>query len=276
MNMKKIECIVSDIDYTLAVKGGQLLPLTKEALTRAHNKGIKVGLASGREINKMLVNQDVIWGLDFKFDFIIGMNGGQLLDIRNERSYSIELMNKELMKEILTTLMPIIDEYKVTVNVEGGNNFYALNINDSLLEAASRKKVTYIESDADKICSLGAYKFLFRYSKDSGEKIRELINAKYSDILQCTETFPGIIEVFEKGYDKGTGIAMYAKWNNIDLNNTIAFGDNENDIPMLKVAGKSVVVKNATDITKKEADVILEYSCFEDGVGHYLLDNNLV
>ena len=112
--MKKIECIVSDIDYTLTVKGGQLLPLTKEALTRAHNKGIKVGLASGREINKMLVNQDVIWGLDFKFDFIIGMNGGQLLDIRNERSYSIELMNKELMKEILTTLMPIIDEYKVT------------------------------------------------------------------------------------------------------------------------------------------------------------------
>ena len=268
--MKKIECIVSDIDYTLTVKGGQLLPLTKEALTRAHHKGIKVGLASGREINKMLVNQDVIWGLDFKFDFIIGMNGGQLLDIRNERSYSIELMNKELMKEILTTLMPIIDEYKVTVNVEGGNNFYALNINDSLLEAANRKKVTYIESDADTICSLGAYKFLFRYSKDSGEKIRELINAKYSDILQCTETFPGIIEVFEKGYDKGTGIAMYAKWNNIDLNNTIAFGDNENDYTMLEASNEKYVMQNSTSSKLVSIATKIVPTNDKDGVGKTL------
>lgn len=274
--MKKIECIVSDIDYTLAVKGGQLMPLTIEALTKAHNKGIKIGLSSGREINKMLVNQDVIWGLDFKFDFIIGMNGGQVLDIKNERSYSINLMTPELMKDILNSLMLVINEYKVTVNVEGGNNFYALNINDNLLEAAHRKKVTYIESDFDTICKPGGYKFLFRYSKDSGEKIRKIINTKYSDRLQCIETFPGIVEVFEKGYDKGTGLELYAKWNDIDLNNTIAFGDNENDIPMLKKAGKAVVVSNATDITKKEADVILKYSCFEDGVGHYLLDNNLV
>ena len=274
--MKKIECIVSDIDYTLTVKGGQLLPLTKEALTRAHKKGIRVGLSSGREINKMLVNQDVIWGLDFKFDFIIGMNGGQVLDIRNERSYSIELMKPELMKDILNSLIPVINEYKVTVNVEGGNNYYALNINDNLLEAAKRKKVTYIESDFDTICKPGGYKFLFRYSQDSGEKIREIINTKYADKLQCIESFPGIVEVFEKGYDKGTGLALYAKWNGVDLKNTIAFGDNENDIPMLKVAGRSVAVANATDITKKAADVILTYSCFEDGVGHYLLDNNLV
>lgn len=274
--MKKIECIVSDIDYTLTVKGGQLLPLTKEALTRAHKKGIRVGLSSGREINKMLVNQDVIWGLDFKFDFIIGMNGGQVLDIRNERSYSIELMKPELMKDILNSLIPVIDEYKVTVNVEGGNNYYALNINDNLLEAAKRKKVTYIESDFDTICKPRGYKFLFRYSQDSGEKIREIFNTKYANKLQCIESFPGIVEVFEKGYDKGTGLALYAKWNDIDLKNTIAFGDNENDIPMLKVAGRSVAVANATDITKKAADVILTYSCFEDGVGHYLLDNNLI
>ena len=69
--MNKVRCIVCDIDYTLAVKGGMLMPLTKKSLTVAHERGIKIGLASGREIDRKLINQDVIWDLDFKFDFII-------------------------------------------------------------------------------------------------------------------------------------------------------------------------------------------------------------
>ena len=81
--MNKVRCIVCDIDYTLAVKGGMLMPLTKKSLTVAHERGIKIGLASGREIDRKLINQDVVWDLDFKFDFIIGMNGGQVRDIEN-------------------------------------------------------------------------------------------------------------------------------------------------------------------------------------------------
>ena len=44
---------------------------------------------------------------------------------------------------------------------------------------------------------------------------------------------------------------------------------------MLKAAGVGVAVSNATDITKEAADEILEYSCFEDGVGRYLLEKLL-
>ena len=59
------------------------------------------------------------------------------------------------------------------------------------------------------------------------------------------------------------------------MEDIVAFGDNENDIPMLNTAGIGVAVSNATDITKMAADKISEYSCFEDGVGHYLLEHIL-
>lgn len=275
--MNKVRCIVCDIDYTLAVKGGMLMPLTKKSLTVAHERGIKIGLASGREIDRKLINQDVIWDLDFKFDFIIGMNGGQVRDIENNNYYSVDLMDIDYMKKIISSVNDIVMDNKIAVNVEGGDNMYAMNINEELIAVQKRKGVVYLDAsdNIDLLCSKPAYKFLFRSTKENCELIRKMVKKFYPEELQCIETFPGTIEVFKSGYDKGTGLKMYADWNSIDMEDIVAFGDNENDIPMLKAAGTGVAVSNATDVTKKAADKVSEYSCFEDGVGHYLLDHIL-
>ena len=275
--MNKVRCIVCDIDYTLAEKGGMLMPLTIKAFTIAHDRGIKIGLASGREIDRKLLNQDVIWNLDFKFDFIIGMNGGQVRDMENNKYFSVNLMDREYMKKIITSLFDIVMDNKIAVNVEGGNNMYAMNINQELIAVQKRKGVVYLDAtgNTDLLCSKPAYKFLFRSTKENCELIRKKVRELYPADLQCIETFPGTIEVFKSGYDKGTGLKMYAEWNNINMEDIVAFGDNENDIPMLNTAGIGVAVSNATDITKMAADKISEYSCFEDGVGHYLLEHIL-
>lgn len=253
------------------------MPLTIKALTIAHERGIKIGLASGREIDRKLLNQDVIWDLDFKFDFIIGMNGGQVRDIENNNYYSVDLMDRGYMKQIISSLFDTVMDNKIAVNVEGGNNMYAMNINEELIAVQKRKGVVYLDAtgNIDLLCSKPAYKFLFRSTKENCELIRKKVKELYPAKLQCIETFPGTIEVFKSGYDKGTGLKMYAEWNNINMEDIVAFGDNENDIPMLNIAGIGVAVSNATDITKMAADKISEYSCFEDGVGHYLLDHVL-
>lgn len=42
----------------------------------------------------------------------------------------------------------------------------------------------------------------------------------------------------------------------IDVTDTIAFGDNTNDIPLLVNAGIGVAVGNATDLVKESADYV--------------------
>ena len=55
----------------------------------------------------------------------------------------------------------------------------------------------------------------------------------------------------------------------IDLSDVIAFGDDINDLGMLKLAGTAVAVSNAIDEVKAVADHITE-SNEQDGVAQFL------
>jgi len=55
----------------------------------------------------------------------------------------------------------------------------------------------------------------------------------------------------------------------------IAFGDNENDNPLLQISGWGVCLANGSDGTKAIADAVTEYGCLEGGAGHYLVDHYL-
>ena len=58
-----------------------MLPLTRRVLTDLHNRGVLLGIASGRPVGPSLLNAvHDQWGLDFDFDCVIGMNGGQMRD----------------------------------------------------------------------------------------------------------------------------------------------------------------------------------------------------
>jgi len=56
------------------------------------------------------------------------------------------------------------------------------------------------------------------------------------------------------GVNKGQGLIDLAKMLNIDIKDTIAVGDNYNDMSMLKVAGLSVAANNAVEDIKKICD----------------------
>ena len=56
------------------------------------------------------------------------------------------------------------------------------------------------------------------------------------------------------GVDKGKGLIDLAHKLGIDIKDTIAVGDNYNDMAMLEVAGLSVAATNAVDDVKKACD----------------------
>lgn len=98
---------------------------------------------------------------------------------------------------------------------------------------------------------------------------KERLQRKLSSIegIFITSSSPFNLEVTHIDGNKGTGLKMMAKHFNVPLENTVAIGDERNDIPMLKVAGLSIAMENAEDEVKKHSDFVT-LSNDENGVAH--------
>lgn len=272
--IENIQALAADIDMTLTFKGQPLPPVTKEAFEILHRNGVKLGLATGRCMTERLKKQDETWELPFKFDFIVGGNGGMIYNHEDDSFWSEPLMTVEEMKAIVSDLLPLIMKYGVNLNCEGGENHNAMNISPTLLASALRNHVTFVDKtgDVDGFCDTPAYKFLLRSTPPITQKIKDFFLAKYGDRYQLVETFPGSVEIYHLGIDKGNGLQIYAKKMGIPMADIIAFGDNENDNTLLLDAGWGVCLKDGNPETMKIADAVTDYGCGDGGVGHYLFD----
>lgn len=65
-----------------------------------------------------------------------------------------------------------------------------------------------------------------------------------------------LYEILPKGVSKGSALPILAKSLGIDMKNTVAVGDYDNDITMLQTAGIGYAVANATKAAKEAADRI--------------------
>ena len=79
------------------------------------------------------------------------------------------------------------------------------------------------------------------------------------------------IEMNPYGIHKGFALKQYAHIKNIPLEEIIAFGNGENDIEMLKIAGKGIAMENSFENVQKIADDICG-NCNDDGIGQYLTE----
>ncbi|MEV5112077.1 HAD family hydrolase [Peribacillus frigoritolerans] len=78
------------------------------------------------------------------------------------------------------------------------------------------------------------------------------------------------VEVTVEGITKATGVQLLLKQFQLAPEEILAVGDGENDLPLFKLAGHCVAMKNATDLVKEQADEVTEYSYREDGLYRFL------
>lgn len=98
------------------------------------------------------------------------------------------------------------------------------------------------------------------------ESVRPEILARLQKLNGIELTFSNVdnIEINKKGCDKGTALHSLCKVLGIDPKNTMAAGDNGNDLGMLKAAGFAAVVGNGIEEAKAIADAVVA-PCIEDG-----------
>ena len=84
------------------------------------------------------------------------------------------------------------------------------------------------------------------------------------------------ITIMIRGVNKGTAMHRVCEIYSINPENTMAFGDHELDIPLIKEAGFGIAMGNAVEKLKAVADYVT-LSNEEDGVAYaikkFILDN---
>ena len=100
---------------------------------------------------------------------------------------------------------------------------------------------------------------------DSLQKRKAALSGSLPDTVSYCNSRPDFLEFFSGSVSKGTALRFLCKNLGIHPEETIAFGDGENDISLLQAAGLSVAMGNAAEEVKACADVVTA-SNDEDGI----------
>lgn len=266
--IKNIRIFAADIDGTLVNKGKLMHPGTRAALIRLHQEGVRIGVASGRPLDHRTVEKNREWELPFEFDFAIGMNGGDLWDRETGEYEHFYLLEAETVREILSFIAPL--DVNAIVYENGYDLVRALRMDDFMRGSIARNHSIVEISGVDELSRKPTGKIEVQYKPEVMEQVLSAVSAHPSEKWTAVRTFPGTVEFIDPRVNKGMALEKYAQRYNIPMAETIAFGDMENDIPLLQHAGWGVCLKNGSDATKAVADDITEYPVEEDGIGRYL------
>lgn len=87
--------------------------------------------------------------------------------------------------------------------------------------------------------------------------------------IRRMQTGPENIEINSENASKGAALEWLCRYLDIPLDRTLAVGDSENDLEMLRAAGISAAMENGMDEVKRNADFICP-SNQEDGAARFL------
>ena len=119
-----------------------------------------------------------------------------------------------------------------------------------------------VEYLREKKCPVQKMNLNFK-DRESKQAVRAKLEAMPEVLV--TSSLPWNLELNAAGITKGSGLRNLCQYLGIEAEETMAFGDGENDWPMLEAAGIGVAMENGAPFLKERADRIAA-SNREDGV----------
>ena len=86
---------------------------------------------------------------------------------------------------------------------------------------------------------------------------------------------PHLLEIMDASVNKASGIEVMLKHFGLEASDALSFGDNYNDLEMLRYTGASVAMGNAPQPVKEAAGIVTT-SNEEDGIYAYLSEHHLI
>lgn len=255
-----IKAAFFDVDGTLLSHKTKQVPYsTKAALRSLKDAGIRCIVSTGRMLQEM---ERLPMG-ELTFDAYITMNGQLTLDREKTPLYGMSLEG-----EAKDYALKIFQERKIPVILVEQDRLY--------LNYDCQRVADVQTSISSKVPPLGNYEGAEIYQACIYVTVgEEWVLQPILGSCEVTRWHPGGVDVIAKGGGKRTAVERYLKANNILPEETIAFGDGENDIGMLELAGIGVAMGNAEEAVKKAADYVTA-DIDDDGVEKALIHFGLI
>ena len=277
--MRKIRLIALDLDGTLLGSDKQLSEENASALARAAQEGIEIVPATGRFYRGM---PQAIRALPY-VRYVISVNGAEVYDVvRRETVCGSEIPWERAVAvmERLDALPVLYDCYQngwgwMTQALYDQAAQYAANVHSLEMIRNLRTPVPELKACLKERAS-GVQKIqIFFRDMELRAKMLQALPEAFPDLV-VTTSIVNNIEINSREATKGAALQKLARRLEIPIAETVAFGDDRNDISMLEAAGIGVAMGNAENEVKQAADYVTG-DCNDSGVAraikHFLWEN---
>ncbi|MBR4139741.1 MAG: HAD family hydrolase [Lachnospiraceae bacterium] len=246
--------IVCDLDETLLNSDKKICQENIDAIKKARDLGVKFVPATGRGYTCIDYVLNTLELYDLENEYAISNNGAIVTENRDFRHVSYHGLSNDIAMEIVRFGI----DKRLCVQAFTAKDIYTFNINEDekqwlfmfkpdavlcpdlnteFLESMEIVKVMFQHTDV---------KYLASFMDQLSHRVKEATTISYSSNRY--------MEFTAKGIDKGTALRELTQLLGVDLKETLVIGDNNNDLSMLKVAGVSAAVGNATQEVKDFCD----------------------
>ena len=255
--MENISIILSDLDGTLFHNDKSISDFTKETIRRAQAKGILFGICTSRaKVNAIKFLEGI------EPDILI-TNGGGIVYYQDKKIYNCEFSVEEVRKLIAAAFEVFGKDI-----ILSADNEHALYSNSK--EELGDKFWTFNDFlDFQEPCMKMCIESL---DKEKVEKVASVIGLENVDYLPFSD-IPWY-KLSKKAATKEKAIEELCRHLNITSSKIAAFGDDFNDIGMLKLCGKGIAMENAIAEVKQAAGQVCA-SNENDGVAKWIKENLL-
>ena len=263
---------VSDLDGTLFDSGGHLSDFTRDTLNELIAGGMNFTVATARSVSSAAGLLDE---LDLRVPAVM-MNGVFLTDVPTQNQVYVNRYPAELAYRVINVFR------------SNGRPPFVYSFNGEYIEC----EFTKLKNDYERQFVAKRQKLYRRFEKVEDYTVGN--NTVYINGIDYKETMQAVADELKKiegikfshyldtysgdKYFVEVYVVSAGKWNSIKrlkkmygFDRVVAFGDNGNDVEMLKNADLAVVVGNALPPALEVADIVIDTND-NDGVAKYLLE----
>ena len=267
----KYKLVVSDLDGTL-LSNFHVPNSNKSSIQRIREKGIKFCITTGRTIQSTKNILKEIGTYNEENEYSILFNGCVIIENKNNKV----LFFKGIDFEISNKLFEIGKKYDVMLLVYSIDNCFVWKSYEKEIERQNsyEELLTFMDDlniNFIKEKNIQITKIVF-VNEDHNYllKIKEELDKIFGNEISISTSANMYLEINANNVNKGNALEWLANYLKIDMKETIAIGDNSNDIFMIEKAGIGVCVKNGIDIIKNKANYVTEKTNDEGAVKEVL------
>ena len=250
----EIKVIATDMDGTLLDPRGQLdLPRLEKILDQLDQRGVRFVIATGNEIHRM---RQLLGHLAERVVLVVA-NGARIFE--NNELLQAQTWDEDMVDKALTHFKgrECQDQFVVTAMnggfVKEGTVFTELDkfMTPEMIEKLYQRMNFVDEFDSSLFG--GVLKMSMVVGEERLDSVLQEVNDLFDGRVRAVSSGYGCIDILQDGIHKAWGLEELLKRWNLKPEQIMAFGDSENDIEMLEMAGISYAMENAEESVKEIA-----------------------